>query len=169
MGQTFDQMKMINQLRKAQKELKNLKFSNKQIDFICSLVRFHMYPALLMKDENVSEKAKYRFFKKTKGYYREIIDLARADRLATRGEAVKEEDITLDLKKLENLLEFCIQADEKIEALPKIISGKDVMQILKIKPSKKVGEILEIIEEKRFEGKILSKNDAISYIKSLLK
>ena len=151
----------------AKNELKELKFSNKQIETISSFVRYHMYPALLMKDENVTEKAKYRFYKKTKDFYKELIDLARADRLSTRGEAVKAEEIEKDLEKLDVLLEFCKKADEKIEALPKIISGKDVMQILKLKPSKRVGEILELIEEKRFEGKIISKNDAIEFIKKL--
>ena len=43
------------------------------------------------------------------------------------------------------------------------------MQILKIRPSKRVGEILEAIEEKRFEGKILNKKDAINFIKNLKK
>ncbi len=151
----------------AKGELKKLKFSNKQIEIISFFVRHHMYPALLMKDNNVSEKAKFRFYKKTKEHYRELIDLAKADRLATRGEEVSEKDIETDLKKLECLLEFCAKADKKIEALPKLISGKDVMQILKLKPSKLVGEILEMVEEKRFEGKIISKNDAIEFLKSL--
>ena len=74
-----------------------------------------------------------------------------------------------DLEKLNHLLEFCAEADKKTEALPKIISGKDVMQIMQLKPSKQIGEILEIIEEKRFEGEILTKKDAIEFLKKLKK
>jgi len=48
-----------------------------------------------------------------------------------------------------------------------LISGKDVMKALNIKPSEKVGEILQDIRQKQLDGELKSRKDALEYLKSI--
>ena len=97
-----------------------------------------------------------------------------------------QEEIRLDprLVKAENLLERRIikfydrskkelleelkkyyESVKDIVASPKsFLDGKEVMELLKIKPSKKVGEVLEQIKEMQLTGEIKTKEEAISFV-----
>ena len=46
-----------------------------------------------------------------------------------------------------------------------ILSGTDVMRVMKIKPGPLVGKILKTIEEKKLENKLKTKKDALGYLK----
>lgn len=48
-----------------------------------------------------------------------------------------------------------------------LISGHDVMTELNLKPSEKVGKIMQDIRQKQLDGELNTKQDAINYLKSL--
>lgn len=114
---------------------KRLRFSNKELEQLFKLVRWHMFTT----EATQTDKAVRRFIRNvTLDYIDEMIALRRADRL---GSGAKESSWRWELFK-ERIVEvqkqpFCIK-DLKV-------NGLDVMEILKIKPSPKVGEILSSI------------------------
>lgn len=72
---------------------------------------------------------------------------------------VKQSIITLQKHYFEHYL-------DKIVDKP-LLSGSEIMRILNIPPSKKVGEIKEKLVLAQLSGKIKTKEDAIHYIKTL--
>ena len=114
---------------------KRLKFSNRQLDQLFRLVRWHMFTV----EDTQTDKAVRRFIRNvTPEYLDEMISVRRADRV---GSGSKETSWRWELFK-KRLIEV-----QKQPFLVKDlkINGQDVMQILNIKPSRKVGEVLESI------------------------
>lgn len=147
--------------------LKNLCFSNKQINYIAEMIKNHIYPSQLMTSQDVNEKAMTRYLRKLENNVIDNIILAKADRLSARGEVITDEIIESNIRNLDKLLEFYFSSLETLAPLPKLLDGNDIMQILNIKPSPKLGEILNALHESQLNGDITTKEDAIEFIKQL--
>jgi len=112
---------------------KRLRFSKKELEQLFILVRWHMFTT----EDTQTDKAVRRFIRNvTPEYLEEMIALRRADRV---GSGAKETSWRWELFK-KRLIE--------VQKLPFTVkdlkvNGKDVMEILNIKPSRKVGEVLD--------------------------
>ena len=112
---------------------KLLRFSNKELDQLFRLVRWHMFTV----EDTQTDKAVRRFIRNvTTEYLDEMISLRRADRL---GSGAKESSWRWELFK-KRLIEVQKQPFSITDLK---VNGKDVMEILKIRPSRKVGEVLK--------------------------
>lgn len=114
---------------------KRLKLSKDELQQLFILTRWHMFTVSEMQ----TDSAVRRFIKNvTVPYLDEMIALRRGDRL---GSGAKETSWRWELFK-KRLIEVQTQPfsvkDLKVD-------GKDVMEILKIKPSRKVGEVLDAL------------------------
>ena len=147
--------------------LKNLCFSNKQITYISEMIKNHIYPSQLMTSQDVNEKAMTRYLRKLEDNVIDNIILAKADRLSARGEVITDEIIESNIQNLDKLLEFYFSSLETLKPLPKLLDGNDIMQILNIKPSPKLGEILNTLHEAQLNGEVNTKEEAVTYIKKL--
>ncbi len=147
--------------------LKRLSFSNKQIDYIKFIIKNHMYASMVMSEPDVSEKAMMRYIRKTEDNAVDVIIIGKADRLSALGPEITEKMVNDNLNNLDKLLCFYLQKQEEIKPLPKLLNGNDVMKILEIKPSPRLGEILDSLYEAQISGEIITKEDAIKYIKNL--
>ena len=145
--------------------LSNLKFSKKQIDYISAMIENHIYPSSLMSSKEVQDKAKIRFIKKLDPYVEDIIELARADRLCARGPMVSKEMVEENLKNLCELLNFYKKIKPKLEKLPKLLDGKEIMQILNIKPSPILGKAIEALKIAQIEGEVYDSEQARIFVK----
>ena len=145
--------------------LKELCFSNKQINYITDMIRNHIYPSQLMSEPEINEKAMTRYLRRLEGNVIDNIVIAKADRLSARGEAVTVEMVENNLNNLDKLLEFYFDTIDSIKPLPKLLDGHDIMEILNIKPSPKLGEILNSLHEAQLNGEINTKEEAIDFIK----
>ena len=144
--------------------LAKLKFSNKQIEYVSLMVANHIYPSALMSSDDVQEKAMIRFIRKLNPHIEDIIELARADRLCARGPMVSDEMVEQNLNNLEKLYNFYLKIKPRLEALPKLLNGKEIMVILNIKPSPILGKIINALEEEQIEGRIKNKEEAINFV-----
>ena len=147
----------------AKKELEKLKFSNKQIAYISDMVKYHIYPASLINCSD-NQKAYARFIRKLNTNTPDIIELSKADRLSARGVAVSDEMVEKALSHLDKLLKYY----QEVEAMAKnpkcLLNGKEIMEILNIKPSKLVGIITEELLEMQLSKEITTKEQAINFI-----
>ena len=147
-------------------ELKKLNFSTKAINYISKMVRYHIYPATLA---NVSDnnKAFARFVRKIGEDTPDLIELSRADRLSALGPDITSQMVDNALNHLENLLNYYIKVQSEVKNPKSLLDGCEIMDLLNIKPSKKVGEIIEMLIEEQLAGNIETKEEAIEFIRNL--
>ncbi len=145
--------------------LKNFKFSKKQIEYIKTLIKYHIYPSSLVCAPDVNERAFLKYYRKMDDYVIDNILLAMADRLSARGEKVTEEMVENNINNLTKLLNNYFEQRKDIKPLEKLLDGVDIMEILNIPQGPKVGEILEALQEAQLNGLIRTKEDAIIFIK----
>ena len=130
----------------ARKIAKRLKFSKKEEEKLVTLVRWHMFTV----DDRQTDSAIRRFIRNVgKENLADILALRTGDRL---GGGAKETSWRLEKFK-KRLEEVQIQPFSVTDLK---INGRDVMEILKIKPGPKVGEVLTLIfkevEDKKLEN-----------------
>lgn len=147
--------------------LKKLAFSNKQIDYIATMIKNHIYPSSLMCSPEINDKIMMRYVRKMEDNSIDVIILAKADRLSARGPAVSDEMVNNNINSLNRLLKFYLDVRDTLEPLPKLLDGNDIMKILDIKPSPKLGEIMDLLHEAQISGEILTKEHAVEFIKNL--
>ncbi len=126
-----------------------LHFSKKDRDKIVNLIRWHMFTV----DEHITDSAVRRFIRKVGvENVKDMMDLRVGDRLGGGTQTAE----SWRLKKFKQRVEEQLQpAPFSINDLA--IDGNDVMRELHMKPSKKVGEILQQLFEEVDED--LSKNN----------
>ncbi|MDE6139126.1 MAG: HD domain-containing protein, partial [Candidatus Gastranaerophilales bacterium] len=148
--------------------LKNLSFSNKQIDYISYIIKKHMYPTAVVSSPELSEKVMMRFVRKSEDNAIDNILIAQADRLSARGPEITDDIVEENISALNKLLKFHLEVRETLEPLPKLLDGNEIMKLFDIKPSPKLGEIIEALKEAQISGEIETKDEAITFIKTIL-
>ncbi|MBQ8635779.1 CCA tRNA nucleotidyltransferase [bacterium] len=149
----------------VKKELEYLKFSNKQINYISKMIKYHIYPASLINSSD-NKKAFARFVKKMGVDTLDVIELSRADRLSALGEAITKEMLENSLNHLDNLQKYYESVRDIANAPKSLLDGIEIMEILNIKPSKIIGELIDELVEMQLSGEINSKEQAVRYIKN---
>jgi len=147
---TFHNHEIIGS-RIAQKIGKRLKFSNKELDKLFKLVRWHMFTV----DDVQTDKAVRRFIRNvTPEYLDDMISLRRSDRI---GSGAKETSWRWELFK-----QRLVEVQKQPFAITDLkINGEDVMKTLNIKPSRKVGEVLKAIFAKVEENPSLNDRELL--------
>ena len=136
---------------------KRLKFSKAEEDKITWLVRYHMVPFDL-PSMKLSTRRKWAM----QPFFEDLLRLNTADCQAGLRPNGKGFDNS-------HLVKIATNALKEIQTHPElttpILSGNEVMKILKIKPGPIVGKILRVLEEKKLENKIKTKKAAIDFLK----
>lgn len=148
--------------------LKKMCFSNKQIEYITLIIKKHMYPTAVVSSPELTDKVMMRFVRKMGDDAIDNILIAQADRLSARGPEITEEIVNENISLLNSLLEFYLSAKESLKPLPKLLDGNEVMQILGLSPSPKLGQIMNELHEAQVSGDVTTKDDAISFIKTIM-
>ena len=137
--------------RIAENIVDRLKFSNKEKDKFIKLVKFHQFTL----DERQTDSAIRRFIKNVgKENIEDMLDLRVADRLG--GGA------TETSWRLEEFKKRLIEVQKQPFAVKDLkINGDDVMKILKIKPSPKIGQILNELFQKVVDKKVQNNKEEL--------
>ena len=147
--------------------LRDLKFSKKQIEYISCMIKNHIYPSNVIVAPSLNDKVMMRYVRKMGDNVIDNIILAKADRLSARGVDITEEIVNANISGLDKLLDFYLSKKDSLAPLPKLIDGREIMEILNIKPSPKLGEIINAINEAQLNGDITTHEEAVNYIKNL--
>jgi len=144
---------------------KRLKLPNTIIKIISKLVKYHLYPSQLSgKGQNPSKKAKQRLFRRLGNELPEAILLAIADRKSALGKLISKDEVSRQVIMLNEILEEYYKFIDIEEALPRLLNGKEVMDLINLKPSKKVGQILSKLRILQLDNKIVDKEEAINWV-----
>ncbi|MFA6978939.1 MAG: CCA tRNA nucleotidyltransferase [Ignavibacteriaceae bacterium] len=138
-----------------------LKLPFHQLEYIKKLVRLHLRPIALAKEE-VTDSAVRRFIVEAGEDLHDLITLCRADITSKNMEKVSEY-----LANYERVMNRVLEVEEKdkLRAFQSPVRGEEIMQICNLKPSKKVGEIKTAIEDAILDGIIPNTyEDSLSYL-----
>lgn len=147
--------------------LKDLKFSQKQIEYISDMIKYHIYPSQLVSDPNLSEKAKLRFYNKLKDNVIDLIMIAHADRNSALGPMVTKEMVENNKKGLESLLDDYFVERKRLKDLTPLLNGREIMKILDMPQGKELGDIVRALYKAQIEKLISTKDEAIEFVKKL--
>lgn len=166
--------------------LKNWRFSRNNIRIITSVIKEHLRIGNLASNPLITNRAVYRFFRDTEGFSIPLLLICWADYASyiskdsllnilpqshrkpfpiTAG-GLEREGIKKTLRHIQviNLmlrLFFCQQP----KIMPKkLINGNDVMELLEMKSSPKIGEILEKLRIAQVEKKVRTRSDALKFV-----
>jgi len=144
--------------------LERLRFSNREIRLVESLVYHHLRPVQMANEEFPTQRAIYRYFRDTDDAGIDILFLALADYLASRGPLASMEE----WKKHCQLINYIMAEHEKQQAkiLPvKLIDGHDIMNNFDLSPGPLIGKLLVIVNEAHASGELSTKEEALALVR----
>ncbi|MEI7474333.1 MAG: HD domain-containing protein [bacterium] len=147
--------------------LRRMTFSKVAIKVIEKLIKFHLYPSQILKEETITEKSILRFYRRIEKEVPELIIIAMADRLSARGAEITDDIVNKNISGLQELLEKYHNISENMITIPKLISGDDVMKLLNINKGPKVGIVLKALNEAQISGDINNYDQAIEFVKNI--
>ena len=94
--------------------------------------------------------------------------LSLADYLGTRAEQLNQADWLKFVEKIRVLLEAYFERHDKLIEPPTLLDGNQLMRILNLKPSRVIGELLELIKESQAAGEVQTVEEALQLARSHL-
>jgi poly(A) polymerase len=144
--------------------LERLRFSNREIRLVESLVYHHLRPVQMANEEFPTQRAIYRYFRDTDEAGIDILFLALADYLASRGPLAYMEE----WKKHCQLINYILAEHEKQQAkiLPvKLIDGHDIMNNFDLSPGPLIGKLLAIVNEAHASDELSTREEALALVR----
>lgn len=143
------------------KELLDLKFSLKEIDFIANLTRVHMH----IRDHEPSKKSIRKFLVELYDRNLHYFHFLRL-RFADKASSLKKQSSFSECKHLMSKIEEClIEENIPIFGIKDLaINGDDIMRLLNIPSGKQVGDILKYLLDKVLEYPNLNNNESLKEI-----
>lgn len=150
----------------AQNILERLRFSNREIDLVKSLVYHHLRPVQMASEGLPTSRAIYRYFRDTADAGIDILILALADCLASRGPLASMEE----WRSRCYLINYIITEHEKQQAkisVSKLVNGHDLMKTFGLSPGPLIGRLLALVKEAQASGEISTKEEALELLQRM--
>ena len=161
--------------------LERLRFSNREIRLVESLVYHHLRPVQMAKtgvpknsegfcgenEELPTQRAIYRYFRDTCEVGIDILFLALADYLASRGPLASKEEWERHCQ----LINYIMAEHDKQQAkiLPvKLVDGHDIMNAFGLAPGPLIGKLLARVHEAHASGELSTKKEALALVRKEL-
>jgi poly(A) polymerase len=148
--------------------LERLRFSNREIRLVESLVYHHLRPAQMANEELPTQRAIYRYFRDTGEVGIDVLFLALADYLASRGPLASMEE----WRKHCQLINYILAEHDKQQAkiLPvELIDGHDIMDAFDLAPGPLIGKLLAMVNEAHASGELSTREEALALVRKELK
>jgi len=147
--------------------LERLRFSNREIRLVESLVYHHLRPVQMAHEEFPTQRAIYRYFRDTGEAGIDILILALADYLASRGPLVSMEEWGKNCQLINYILAEHDKQQTKI--LPvKLIDGHDIMNNFDLAPGPLIGKLLAMVNEALASSELSTKEEALAFVRMKL-
>ncbi len=158
-GVTFHHHEVVG-ARMARQRLRELRYPKEVVDDVSQLVFLHLRPHTLKM--GWTDSAVRRYVRDAGHLLDRLNELVRCD--VTTANPQRERKIQDGIDELERRIAD-LSAREELARLRPPINGNDVMAYLGIPPSKQVGEIMDILLEKRIEDGPYNRADAYAIVR----
>jgi poly(A) polymerase len=152
---------------------RRLKLSRRSVRIISELTRQHMRVQSLAKAQELTGRAKYRFFQDLGKEGLDLTVLSLANALAVSGLELKSpllaqmEGEAKKIKKItDDLLRFYTE-DFTQKLAESLVDGKEVMRATGVPQGKAVGALLNKLKEAEISGRVRTKEDALQFLKNI--
>jgi putative nucleotidyltransferase with HDIG domain len=146
-----------------------LRLSNRETATVCRLILYHLRPGFLSREPQLTRRAIYRFFKELGEDGPACLLTWWADRMATRGPKSRLDQVDQQRARVEELLRAYFFKAAEVVAPPRLLNGHELMEAFRLAPGPRVGALLAAIEEAQAEGRIRTKDEALTLARQLLK
>jgi poly(A) polymerase len=147
--------------------LERLRFSNREAALVETTVQHHLRPTQLSQEGLPSPRAIYRYFRDTGEAGIDILYLSLADHLATRGPLLDSANWREHTRMVEYVISQRFQ-DSNITAPPKLVDGRDLIDIFHLSPGPRIGRLLESVREAQASGELTSRQEALAHLRRQL-
>jgi poly(A) polymerase len=148
--------------------LERLRFSNREIKFVESVVRYHLRPVQMTEDgASPTRRAVYRYFRDMGEAAYATLYFSLADHLATRGPNLE----TGNWQWHVGVAAYLINEQKKDPSTSepiRLLDGHDLKRELGMAPGRRMGELLEELLEAQADGEVSTREEALYYVKKLL-
>jgi len=148
--------------------LRRLRFGGSEVALAKTIVANHMRPCLLAREEVITRRAVYRFFRDTGDAGVDTLLLYLADHLATWGPNLRMARWRRRVEFVASMLADYYERQQKVISPPKLISGYDLMEEFGLEEGPCIGELLEAVREAQVEDEVRTKDEALTLVKGLL-
>jgi poly(A) polymerase len=153
---------------KIKKLMESLKFSKKDIAFSMSLIKYHMRPSTLTRNNIVTKKAALKLFRDIGENIPDLLILSMSDWHSYKKLKIfSHKELKLQEKSVRWLLNYYYEV-KHTKPLPKIIDGNIIMKKFNLKSGPWIGELLKIAIEAQQEGKVFNTDETLNLILSKL-
>jgi poly(A) polymerase len=147
--------------------LERLRFSNRETRLVETLVYHHLRPVQMANERLPTQRAVYRYFRDTGDAGIDILLLALADYLASRGPLASVEEWNSHCRVINHILDE--HKKQRTKVLPvKLVDGHDIMNAFDLAPGPLVGELLAAVNEAHASGEISTREEALALVQRQL-
>jgi poly(A) polymerase len=147
--------------------LERLRFSSREIRLVESLVYHHLRPVQMANEGLPSQRAVYRYFRDTGEAGIDILLLALADYLASRGPLASIEEWQSNCQLMNYIL--ATHDEQQAKILPvKLLDGHDIMHAFRLGPGPLIGELLATVNEAHASGELSTREEALALVEGEL-
>jgi len=147
--------------------LERLRFSNRETKLVESLVYHHLRPAQMANDELPTQRAIYRYFRDTGEAGIDILLLALADYLASRGPLASMEEWRKHCQLVNHIL--AEHGKQQAKILPvELIDGHDIMDTFDLAPGPLIGKLIAMVNEAHASGELSTREEALALVQRAL-
>lgn len=138
----------------------SLRLSNAEKDRLLSIARNHM--ARIMWEEEPTPLNLHRFWRKTGASGVDLVLFVLADYLGTVGTTLDHATWLHLVERAQVVLGAYYDDYERIVSPPALVTGTDLMERLKLKPGRIIGELLDTLREAQVTGDVTTVEDALA-------
>jgi poly(A) polymerase len=152
---------------------RRLRLSRRSLRIISELTRQHMRIHSLVKAQEVTGRAKYRFFQDLGKEGIDLAILAFSNVLASGGSPLRwplPPGMSEEAKKIQKIAETLVRYYlEEFTRLPRktLLTGKQIMKTLDIPQGKLVGSLLNKLREAEISGEVRTRTEALQFLKKI--
>lgn len=147
-----------------------LALSTVEVQRAVTIVKNHMrLHHLAATGKPPSRRAVYRFFKAVNAAGPDVCILSLADVMGTYGITLTQEVLENELLVARTLLDGLWETPQEVVRPPKLLDGRDLQKIFDLQPGRRIGSLLDDLQEAQAMGKITSRDDALRFIEHKIK